>query len=71
VQAKALFIVAPHDEMVHANYNVTRHAYALIPTQKSWHDIEDGHFGLLYQPGVRFDEAVGVQTEFLRSSLDA
>lgn len=69
VQAKALFMVAPADEMVHANYEVTRQAYALLPTEKRWYDIADGHFGLLYSPGERFDEAVAVQTDFLRTHL--
>jgi hypothetical protein len=71
VQAKVLFMVAPNDEMVHANYEVTRQAYQSILTQKNWYDIDGGHFGLLYHPGERFDEAVQVQTEFLRNHLDA
>ena len=57
--------------MVHANYEVTRGAYSLIPGIKDWHDIADGHFGLLYHPSGRFDEAVSVQTRFLRNHLDA
>jgi hypothetical protein len=48
---------------------VTRRAYDLIPTDKAWYDIRDGHFGLLYHPGERFDEAVGVQAEYLRVTL--
>ncbi|MCB1807438.1 MAG: hypothetical protein KDJ99_20495 [Candidatus Competibacteraceae bacterium] len=70
VQAKVLFIVPPADEMVHANYQVTRAAYDAIPTTKQWHDIADGHFGLLYHPGPRFDEASSLQVEFLRAHLD-
>ena len=68
---RGLFMVAPEDEMVHANYSVTRQAYELIPTEKRWYDICDGHFGLLYHPGERFNEAVGVQAEYLRAALDA
>ncbi|WP_051849120.1 alpha/beta hydrolase [Thiomonas sp. FB-Cd] len=71
VQAKALFMVAPEDEMVHANYDVTRQAFDLIPTEKRWHDIRDGHFGLLYQPGDRFNEASRLQAEYLRATLGA
>ncbi len=71
VQASALFMVAPEDEMVHANYLVTRQAFDLIPTQKRWYDIRDGHFGLLYHPSERFTEAVGVQAHYLRVALDA
>lgn len=70
-QAKTLFMVAPDDEMVHANYDVARQAYDLIPTQKRWYDIRDGHFGLLYHPGERFEEAARVQSAFLRANLDA
>ncbi len=71
VQAKVLFMVAPEDEMVHANYAVTRQACDLIPTEKHWYDIRDGHFGLLYHPGARFNEAIDVQARFLRTALDA
>lgn len=65
VRAKVLFMAAPEDEMVHANYGVTRQVYDLISTDKRWYDIRDGHFGLLYHPGERFDEAVDVQVEYL------
>lgn len=70
VQAKVLLMVAPEDEMAHANYDVARNAFSLMPGLKQWHDIADGHFGLLYHPGVRFDEAVRVQIDFLRQHLD-
>ncbi len=70
VQAKVLFMVAPEDEMSHANYGVTRQAYDLIPTEKHWQDVRDGHFGLLYYPGERFCEASSAQAEYLRSALD-
>jgi hypothetical protein len=71
VQARVLLMVASEDEMVHANYQVTRQAFELMPGHKRWYDIADGHFGLLYQPGDRFDEATSVQTEFLHLQLDA
>src|SRR5689334_16913788 len=70
-RAKALFMVAPDDEMVHANYNVTRKTFDLIRTQKEWYDIRDGHFGLLYYPSERFDEASRVQVGYLQKQLDA
>ena len=69
VQARVLLMVAPEDEMVHADYEVARQAFELMPGFKHWHDIADGHFGLLYCPGARFDEATGVQSEFLRMQL--
>ena len=70
VQARILLMVAPEDEMVHADYQVTQQAFELMPGFKRWYEIADGHFGLLYHPGVRFDEATSVQVEFLRSQLD-
>lgn len=71
VQAKVLLMVSPEDEMVHANYQVARRAFDLMPGVKSWYDIADGHFGLLYHPSPRFDEAVSVQAQFLSEQLDA
>lgn len=71
VQAQTLLMVAPQDEMVGANYDVARRAFELMPAVKRWHDIDGGHFGLLYHPGDRFDEAASVQSSFLRSQLDA
>lgn len=69
VQAKVLLMVAPEDEMVHANYAIAKRAFALIPEVKRWYDIADGHFGLICCPGARFDEAVSVQSAFLRDQL--
>jgi hypothetical protein len=43
----------------------------MIPTEKCWHDVSDGHFGLLYHPSPRFDEASSIQAEYLRMQLDA
>jgi hypothetical protein len=64
-----LLMVAPEDEMVHANVEVTRHAYGLLAGPKRWVDIDGGHFGLLYHPGARFDEAAGIQAAFLQKQL--
>jgi hypothetical protein len=69
LNAPTLLMVAPEDEMVHANYSVTRQAFELIPGQKQWYDIVGGHFGLLYYPSDLFDEASRVQTEFLKKWL--
>ena len=69
VRANTLLMVAPEDEMVHANYSVARQAYELIPGPKEWYDIAGGHFGLLYYPSDLFDEASRVQTEFLKKWL--
>ena len=69
VKAHTLLMVAPDDEMEHANYSVARQAYELIPGAKQWYDIAGGHFGLLYYPSEIFDEASRVQTEFLKKWL--
>ena len=71
VQAEVLLMVAPDDEMIHANYAVAQQAFALMPGSTSWYDIADGHFGLLGCPGDRFDEAASVQSRFLRERLAA
>ncbi|MFH0915093.1 MAG: alpha/beta hydrolase [bacterium] len=65
LDAPTLLMVAAEDEMVHANYAVTKYAYGLMPEPKRWYDIKDGHFGLLYFPSERFDEASHIQAEFL------
>ncbi len=64
-----LMMVAPEDEMAHADYGVARTAYELMPDPKEWYDIAGGHFGLLYHPGPLFDEATGIQSEFLTRRL--
>jgi len=69
VQVPTLLMVAPEDEMLHANVKVTRHAYDLMPGRKRWVDIAGGHFGLLYHPGGLFDEAARIQAAFLNESL--
>jgi hypothetical protein len=69
VKANVLLMVAPEDEMVHANYQVTKRAFELMPTEKRWYDIAEGHFGLLYHPGRRFEEATTIQATYLREML--
>jgi hypothetical protein len=71
VRASSLMMVAPRDEMLHANPEVSRQAFDLIPGEKEWYEIEGGHFGLLYHPSDLFDEASSVQAEFLKSRLTA
>jgi len=69
VTAPTMLIVAPEDEMVHANYSVSRQTYELLPGPKQWHDIAGGHFGLLYYPSELFEEASRVQVQFLNKWL--
>jgi pimeloyl-ACP methyl ester carboxylesterase len=69
VTAPTLLMVAPDDEMMHADYAVARAAYESMPGPKQWYDIAGGHFGLLYWPSELFDEASRVQAEFLQRWL--
>jgi len=69
VKVPVLLMVAPEDEMVHANYAVARLAYELMAGPKQWYEIAGGHFGLLYYPSALFDEASQVQTGFLQKWL--
>lgn len=71
VTAPSLMMVAPGDEMPHANPDVSRRAFDLIPGAKEWYEIRGGHFGLLYHPSDLFDEASSVQADFLRRRLIA
>lgn len=71
VTAPSLMMVAPGDEMPHANPEVSRQAFDLMPGEKEWYDIEGGHFGLLYHPSDLFDEASSVQADFLARRLIA
>jgi len=64
VTAPTLLMVAPDDEMAHANYQVAKDAFSLMPGSKEWYDIDGGHFGLLYYPGELFQEASRAQSEF-------
>lgn len=65
VTVPSLMMVAPNDEMVHANPKVSREAFNLLPGEKDWHDLDGGHFGLLYHPSDLFDQASKLQAEYL------
>jgi dienelactone hydrolase len=69
VAAPTLMMVAPEDEMTHADYRVARTAYESMPEPKEWCDIAGGHFGLLYHPSPLFDEATRIQGDFLKRWL--
>jgi hypothetical protein len=69
VNVPSMMIVAPADEMVHANPEVSRKAFDLLSGEKEWCDIEGGHFGLLHYPSDLFEEASAVQAEFLTKHL--
>lgn len=69
VTVPSLMMVAPADEMVHANPAVARAAFDLLGGEKEWYEIDGGHFGLLYHPSDLFDEATRVQAAFLARHL--
>ncbi len=69
VKVPSLMMVAPRDEMVHANPDVARAAFDLLEREKEWYEIDGGHFGLLYHPSDLFDEATSVQADFLTRRL--
>lgn len=61
-----LMMAGRNDEMVHCNPDVQRVVFAEIAGPKQFHEIDGGHFGLLWHPGALFDQAVGRQTDFLK-----
>jgi dienelactone hydrolase len=69
LKADLLMIVAPDDEMVRANPDVSRATFDLVSGFKRWVEIDGGHFGALYHPSARFDRAVAAQREFLVERL--
>jgi uncharacterized protein len=56
-------MVAPADDMIHANPEVSRGALDLVGREKDWYEIGGGHFGLLYHSSGHFDEASTVQAD--------
>ena len=60
-----LAMIAPEDEMPHADPAVTRAAVDAVPAGAEVVEIEGGHFGLLWHPGALFDRAVAIQRDFL------
>lgn len=69
VTTPSMMMVAPADEMAHANPRVSRTAFELIPGEKEWHDLEGGHFGLLHYPSELFEQTSAAQAAFLTKHL--
>jgi hypothetical protein len=69
VTVPSLMMVAPADEMAHANPEVSRQAFDLLPGERDWYDLDGGHFGLLYYPSDDFDEASRLQADYLTKKL--
>ncbi|WP_353473004.1 alpha/beta fold hydrolase [Salipiger sp. H15] len=64
-----LVMVGRGDEMPGCDPEVQRAVYARIPGRKSFHEIDGGHFGLLWTDGPLFEEAAAAQVGFLRTHL--
>jgi hypothetical protein len=69
VTVPSLMVVAPADEMVHADPATARSAFELLAGPKQWESIDGGHFGLLHHPSELFDRASEVQADFLTRHL--
>ncbi len=69
VKIPSLMMVAPDDEMIQANPRVTRGAFDLLAGPKEWHEIDGGHFGLLYHPSDLFEQASSIQADYLARGL--
>jgi uncharacterized protein len=69
VQAPTCFLLGRDDEMPGSTPAVARQAFAALGGPKEVHELEGGHFGLLYHPGPVFDRSVTIQVRFLRSWL--
>jgi pimeloyl-ACP methyl ester carboxylesterase len=70
LQAPTFMLVGRDDEMVHCNRDVQQAIFQEIAAPKKWHEIDGGHFGLLWYPSDLFAESVAHQIEFLRNTLD-
>jgi hypothetical protein len=69
VTAPSMMMVAANDEMIHANPEVSRQAFELLPGEKTWYDLEGGHFGLLYHPSPLFEKTSRAQADYLERYL--
>ena len=65
LQAALLMVIAEDDEMPGAESDIARLTWELAPQPKELIEMDGGHFGLLHYPSALFDQAVGVQTDFL------
>lgn len=64
-----LMMIAPDDEMVGANPEVSHAAFNAVPGEKELVQIDGGHFGLLHHPSELFDQASKAQADFLIRTL--
>jgi pimeloyl-ACP methyl ester carboxylesterase len=66
IRIPTLMMVGRGDEMEHCNRSVQVAVFDSIAAPKVFHEVDGGHFGLLWNPGTIFDEAAALQTKFLR-----
>ena len=69
LRAASMWAIAVDDEMPGANPVVARGAFDAASGPKERLDLQGGHFGLLYHPGVIFDQVSAAQAEFLTRHL--
>ena len=69
LKAPLLMMMSPDDEMPGAESHVSRMVFEAAPEPKQLVEVEGGHFGLLHYPSKLFDEASGLQAEFLVKHL--
>ena len=69
IKAPILMMIAENDEMPGANSDVARYAFNLAPEPKELVEIDGGHFGLLFYPGILFDESSRTQLHFFKKYL--
>jgi len=70
LKSPVLFMTGKEDEMVHCNPDAQRAVYNLIKAPKEFVEMDGGHFGLLYPGSTEFNNAVQIQTRFLKDVLD-
>ena len=69
INAALLMVVAGDDEMPGASSRIARKTFDAAPQPKEFHEIDGGHFGLLYFPSPLFDNVAGIQINFLTQFL--
>ncbi len=69
INVPLLMVISPDDELAGAEAEISRLVFNEVQGPKKWHEIEGGHFGLLYYPSPIFDQASQAQMDFLKKYL--
>jgi uncharacterized protein len=67
----SLWVIAGDDEMPGCEPAIALAAFDTAPKPAELLEVDGGHFGLLYHPSDRFDQASAAQAEFLARHLAA